>query len=139
MGWIERRIELIIKHPDYVDIMVVHEDTKKARSDADIAVLIMTEAVTFTDYILPICLPSSTVNAFKVDGVVAGHGIIDIVTRTTSSIPKQVAMSTVSLVECFSSKIDSSITVSKRSFCAKGNQSSPCEGNLDSKTFPKIV
>lgn len=135
VDWVERSIKTIKNHPDYENILVFHEGSKKARSDADIAVLIMNEAVTYTDYIIPICLPSSTVNAFKVNGFVAGHGIMDIATRETSPTPKHIGMSTVSLDVCFASDPNSVRTVSPRSFCAKGLDSSPCEGKIHQFCF----
>lgn len=128
VNYVDRKINKTIKHLDYADIEVVHDGTKGARSDADIAILIMDRKVTYTDYIIPVCLPSSTVNAFNVDGFVAGHGIINIATRERSDTPKHAAMSTVSLVDCFSSHKDSATTISRRSFCAKGNESAPCQG-----------
>lgn len=130
VGWIERSLVSNINHPEYENILI-QDGTKNARSHADITILIMDNLVTFTDFIIPICLPSSTINAFKVDGIVAGYGIMDIVTRKTSPTPRHVAMSTVGLDVCFASDKDSSTTVSSRSFCAKGNESSPCGGKID--------
>lgn len=129
-GWIQRKIIKKIIHSDYSKSKVFLAGQSRGKSDADIAILIMNEAVTFTDYIQPICLPSAAINAFDTDGIVAGHGIINIVSRDISKITKHAAMKTSSLDECYASNKDSTIIVSTRSFCAKGNLTAPCQGKF---------
>lgn len=125
----KREISNVIKHPDYKKT-VVYLDGTQAKSDADIAVLILKEAVVFTDYIQPICLPGSSINTFSIDGSVAGYGITNITKKEASEVSKYVSMKTVDLQTCFASNSQqAAISVSLRSFCAKGD-GAPCHGNL---------
>lgn len=90
----------------------------------------MDRAVSFTDYIQPICFPSSIVSIFHMKGYVVGYGKMNIETGENSATPKQVEMYSVDPAECYSSNHDSTIAVSKSSFCAKGNLSTPCDGRF---------
>ena len=121
-GGEERNITQKLIHPDY------SSDSEHFRSNADIAVLIMDRAVTFTQFIQPICLPSMSIDVFNANGYVVGHGYVNFDTKETSATPKQVKMSTVDNAECALSNPDSVYVVSNRSFCAKGDNSAPCKG-----------
>lgn len=58
--------------------IILHENYMKeelAISDSDIAVLILEEAVKFSDHIQPICLPSTGENTSNQEGMTIGHSI----------------------------------------------------------------
>lgn len=128
-GGEERNISSTLIHPDY------RSNREHFKSDADIAILTMDSAVSFTEFIQPIGLPSMSINVFNAKGYVVGHGVFNIATSETSATPKQVEMFSVNNTECYSSNPESTIVVSKRSFCAKGNFSAPCNGRSSTYLF----
>ncbi len=72
--WSERKIKKKIVHPDF--------DRIKNASYYDVSILILEEAVVFSDKIRPICLPESpSVEADHLAGVavsVSGWGVTDV-------------------------------------------------------------
>jgi hypothetical protein len=67
-GFIKSDIAEMFIHPDW-------NDSRDSLSyDADIAVLLLKQEITFNNFIQPICLPQSNTNVYNVRGVVAGYG-----------------------------------------------------------------
>lgn len=72
-GAVNRNVSEIIVHPDWE----VYEDDY----DADIAILVLSDHVPYTNYIRPVCLPfeddATDISAVDVDGYVVGWGLPD--------------------------------------------------------------
>lgn len=129
-NWIRRNISEKVIHPDY------NPENRFRKSDADIAILIMKSPVEFTDFIQPICLPSSTQNVENIQGTVAGYGKSGLDDRPTE-IPYKINLKTLELVECFDSDPYSTKVLSARSFCANHATAVLCQGN--SKIYKPYV
>lgn len=98
----------------------------------------MESLIEFTNFIQPICLPSSTQNVFNVPGTVAGYGRSG-PSEPPTDVPYQVDLKTDDLLECFLSDLDSARTVSKRTFCGDNSAATLCAGNLTFKFFFNVV
>lgn len=123
--WVRRDITNKLLHTDYR-----FGDYDHPNSDADIAILVMESPVEFTNFIQPICLPSSTENVFHVEGTVAGYGRSGRY-KLPTDVPYQVDLKTDNLLECFLSDLDSARTVSNRTFCGDNSAATLCAGNLN--------
>lgn len=88
----------------------------------------MNEAVNFTDYIQPICMPSLNFDLHDKNGIAAGHGTFDVNNNAYSDTTKHIKMKMVNLAECLYSNNQASSIVSKYSMCAIANNSAPCRG-----------
>lgn len=97
------------------------------RSDADIAILVMESSVRFTNFIQPICLPSSSQNVNNVEGIVAGYGRSGRYDPPTE-IPYHLKLVTDELVQCYASYENSPRYLSLRSFCANNTGGVLCAG-----------
>jgi hypothetical protein len=120
-NWVQKNISTKIIHPDYK-----HKFYHRM-SDADIALLIMESPVEFTNYIQPICLPSSDQNVFNVRGIVAGYGRTGRYEDPTE-VPYQINLYTDNLLDCYDIDKSSTQYVSKRSFCASHPTAVLCAG-----------
>jgi hypothetical protein len=94
----------------------------------------MESRVEFTDFIQPICLPSSSQNVENVQGKVAAYG------RTKhdenpSEIPLLISLTTFDLISCFLGNTLSSTVLSARTFCANNRVGSLCQGKLKLDVF----
>lgn len=103
--------EKIIIHPDYIPMT----------SDADIAIVILSQVVQFSKYIRPICLwseESDTLNRIVGDkGKVVGWGKDEKGDLMTAE-PKQITLPVVSQEECLWSSETFKFITSNRTFCA---------------------
>lgn len=63
MGTIDRDIKQIKTHPDWNSL---------TSYDADVAILVLKSALTFNDFIKPVCIPDSSAIDFNIKGFVAG-------------------------------------------------------------------
>lgn len=99
------------------------------KSHADIALLIMSQIVDFTDHIQPICLPSLSAEVENIAGVVAGYG-----RSKASDLSKEIAffvnLKTIELIICYSLDPHSSRVVSPKSFCTKSDEITLCKGKF---------
>lgn len=121
--WIRRNISEIIIHVNY-------GKNDSALADSDIALLIFDEAVEFTDYIQPICLPSMGENSYDIEGITVGYGRIN-KSLEAQSTPRHAKLLSISPSDCTKSQLYANDTVSlQNSFCAKSNTSVPCGGEL---------
>lgn len=122
-NWLRREIAERKPHEEYK-----YWDLEHSKADADIAVLIMSESVTFTNYIQPICLPTPKDYVFDVSGVIVGYGKPDPYTEHLNT-PQFLTMTSVNLTTCLFSNKQSLHTVSPRSFCARSKHGTACLGD----------
>jgi hypothetical protein len=120
--WMSRDIISRKMHENYKYL-----DPRHIKSEADIAILIMSQTVVFTDYIQPACLPTSTQNVYKMFGVVAGYGQPDPYSPHVKN-PLFTGLTSVDLIDCLFSSSVSLAIVSRYSFCAGNGVSVPCFG-----------
>lgn len=110
-------------HPDW------NPDT--IRYKADIAAILLEEALTYTKYIRPVCLPAFELTADE--GYVSGWGKSQ--DKRVESIPKQIKVPIKTNEECFLEKEAESFNfaniASSTTFCAGGrNSQGPCHGEF---------
>lgn len=107
----------------------IHENyKKKSYADSDIAVLILENEVIFSDFIIPICLPTSTESSLNLQGYLIGYGRSrhNLILQST---PQHTKLQTISTSECIKSHDNVPPTVSlENSVCAEGNTSHLCLG-----------
>ncbi|XP_018579158.1 serine protease gd-like [Anoplophora glabripennis] len=119
----------------------VHPDYESNSSDADIAVLVLTESVEFTKYIRPLCLWNSDSNLNNVvgkEGTVVGWGKDENGNLMTAE-PKQTSLPVVSQEQCLRSSYQFQYITSNRTFCAGfRNGSGPCNGDSGSGFLMKM-
>ncbi|XP_037043063.1 insulin-like growth factor-binding protein complex acid labile subunit [Bradysia coprophila] len=110
-GVVNRNVTQIHMHPDW---SVLEE-----KYDADIAILVLNENVTFSSNIRPVCLPTDDVNIEEVKGMVVGWGVTE--NGTAEGIPRQTE--TMALNDSYCYRTDNVIArySSERSFCGVGN------------------
>lgn len=102
--------------------------------DGDVALLRTVAKIAFTDYIQPVCLPSSDDSVFNVNGYVAGYGKSEENSRHETR-PKHVKIRSVTQDVClFSDPIIVRIS-SPRMFCAGELNKNPCQGDSGSGFF----
>lgn len=110
-----------------INAIIVHEDwdTNSKTYDADLAVLLLKNSLKYTDYISPICLPTSSSSLSG--GTIAGWG------RAFAERDTENAM----LYALMNPPIDNELcreetlnVASKRSFCSKGLENrGTCKGD----------
>lgn len=119
-NYIKQGASKIIIHPEW------REDEESF--DADIAIIKMRESVIFTDYISPICLPTSSINVFDVYGSVAGYGLTELsFDGKPEKAPKFIRIPTVSQEECLFDNTEYAKRASRRTFCAGEKGKIPCK------------
>lgn len=103
-----------------VESIDIHPSYQPLSADADIAVITLSEKVTFTKFIRPICLWSGS-NKLKdiegAQGTVVGWGK-DENGDFMTEVPKKVMMPVVSQEDCIRSKYSFRDITSERTFCA---------------------
>jgi secreted trypsin-like serine protease len=127
-GYQERGAQQLICHPDYYK-------PDRSFSDADVALVLMSTPVSYTKYILPICLwPVSMANQNVVAkrGIVAGWGRDESGAGATSE-PHVVELPVVSSTQCLQEDISYFYITSNRTLCAgEKNGKGPCNGDSGS-------
>ncbi|XP_057652166.1 serine protease gd-like isoform X1 [Diorhabda carinulata] len=112
--------------------ITIHPDYESLTSDADIAVLILDEALQFTKYIRPICLWKGDTDLDYIAGqfgTVVGwgkdeHGVL------MTEEPKQTDLPVVTQEKCLASNLQFHYITSNRTFCAGfRNGTGPCNGD----------
>jgi secreted trypsin-like serine protease len=104
-------------HPDYVPLT----------SDADIAVVVLSEDLQFTKYIRPICMWSGSDDVDRIvgqQGKVVGWGR-DETDSVMTAEPRQINIPVVSQEQCLRSAEAFAFITSSRTFCAGTNASRP--------------
>lgn len=133
----QRGIRNIQIHPDWK-----YEDEKW---DADLAILVMTQPITFSKYIQPVCIPTSiNIDSFE-SGIVVSL-IRSKIRKNTQfhlqvgwgksesnapheNIPNQVSIKSVNDSVCYTSDHHFAVVSSLRTFCAGGKGAGPCHGD----------
>lgn len=116
-----------------VDEIILHSDYKRNGEsyDADIAILIMTKKIEFSEVVRPACLWPATNGIQDVEGkkgTVVGWG--KEANNVVSNIPKKVELPIVNSITCVQTSESLSKAISNRTFCAgtlDGN--GPCHGD----------
>jgi hypothetical protein len=98
------------------------------RSHCDISVLRMNDFVEFTPYIQPVCLPVKNSDTNGIIGTSVGFGYHSGI-KGFQNTPKQAVMSSISFSDCFLEHLDYAKIVSGQSFCARGQDASPCQSD----------
>lgn len=112
----------------------VHKDfdgsiKNRKLSDADIAILTMESSVEFSNFIQPICLPSSSQNVVNVVGSVTGYGRIGF-SLDAVKVPSYLQMRTIDLGTCALSYQGAFAILSPRTFCGGSPDGIPCRGKI---------
>ncbi|CAH0549130.1 unnamed protein product [Brassicogethes aeneus] len=113
----------------------VHPNYASSNSDADIAVITLSEILTFSALIMPVCLwrgPDNLNLVVGSDGVVAGWGKNEEGLISTAE-PKQTFLPIVDQETCLRSSHQFQYITSNRTFCAGSqNGKGPCNGDSGS-------
>ncbi|XP_065076731.1 serine protease gd-like [Ochlerotatus camptorhynchus] len=116
-------IESVHPHGDY--------DYEDDLNDADIVILNLKEVLTFSEYIIPICLWKDANDLERVvdqEGVVAGWGVTE---NGSTSIPTYIKAIIVSRKSC-RDNVERMLPQNTRVFCGDGRGSAPCNGDSGS-------
>ncbi|CAG9811188.1 unnamed protein product [Chironomus riparius] len=127
------------RSPNAVQSIILHPDwnPKTEAFDADIAVLVLEEKVTFTKYIQPVCLidPSSFLTTLN-SGVVVGYGKSEDKSKVHENIPKILNFPMHKNDQCFLKNIYLTKISSQRTFCGgQGRGLGVCRGDSGSGLF----
>lgn len=120
---VQREVERIIQHPDYRPELM--------KNDADLAIVRLTQSVTFSHSIRPVCLWNGSTDIediVGVSGIVVGWGMDEI--NNITNTPKFVNATVASDVDCLKSDHEYFFLTTNRTLCA-GNLdgSGPCNGD----------
>lgn len=117
-GAIQRNVSEIFTHPEWD----VYDDTY----DADIAILILSENITFTDDIQPACVPGDGIIE-NIDGMVVGWGLTE--NSYFSEIPRQASVKAINDSHCLRADNAVAALTSSRTFCGGYGDGSPNRGD----------
>lgn len=106
-GVIQRNVSKIFIHPDW--------DSFERRFDADVAILVLSENVTFNNNIQPVCIPTTGFNGNMV-GTVVGYSFRK-GDEIHAEIPRRVVVRAVSSAHCFRQDDAVRPYSSDRTFC----------------------
>ncbi|XP_070508851.1 prostasin-like [Chironomus tepperi] len=120
-GVVKAQVSSIKLHSDW--------NSQTETYDADIAILRLTNAIIFTNYIQPACLPSPSMNVFEIDGTVVGYGLSDDTKGEHEMRPKYVKISSITQEDCLIGRDVIARISSKRMFCAGNVGKNPCRGD----------
>lgn len=123
-GVIHRNVSRIIIHPDWNAFEIAF--------DADIAILVLSSNITFSNNVQPICIPSESV-VENIEGIVVGWGIHE--NNSLADIPRQASVKVINDSHCF--REDQSIAVfsSTRTFCGGNGDGTPDRGDSGGGLF----
>jgi hypothetical protein len=118
-GTLSQSPSQIIIHP--------HWNPYIERFDADLAILILDTAITFTSRIIPICIMNPSQDIEIKEGILIGWGQSEDKSKRYETIPRQLKISIKRNVECFLDNYEFAKIASNRTFCA-GNKdgTGPC-------------
>lgn len=131
---VRRNVAVIKIHPDW--------NVNADKFDADVAILVLSENVTFTTHIGPISLPAVGVvvdpsTTIDINGTIVGWGATENSSHG-SDIPRHAAIRTYNNSYCFLTDNEALRISSKNSFCAGSNEGSPNRGDSGGGFFVKI-
>ncbi|KAG4077910.1 hypothetical protein HA402_013844 [Bradysia odoriphaga] len=117
-----------------VSDIIIHDDWEpfERRFDADIAILVLSESITFTDDIQPVCMPASGVPQ-NIEGIVVGYGVR--INKTQAGIPRRIVVRAVNSSHCFRENGAVISFTSNRTFCGGNGDGSPDLGDSGSGYF----
>ncbi|KAG5875931.1 Serine protease gd, partial [Gonioctena quinquepunctata] len=129
--WVPAEGEIMIE----TESIHIHPDYKDFTSDADVAVLTLSEKIQFTNFIRPLCLWGENSELEKIvgrQGTVVGWGKDENGILMTAE-PKQTQLPIVGQETCLRSSYQFQYITSNRTFCAGfRNGSGPCNGDSGS-------
>lgn len=133
VGSIEVAVSEFFIHPDWIS-----KDDDDTSYDADIALVLLMQTVTFSDVIQPICLPESSQIKAVGEGTVVGWGSTSL-NENHSSILKKMKVPIVNGTHCYTSTSELASYGSDRMFCAgyKNEGKSVCAGDSGSGLYQK--
>lgn len=105
-GAVHMNVSKIFIHPDW---KVLHRSY-----DADIAILVLSENINFTNYIQPVCMPTDGLRENS-EGVVVGWGMQE--NGIMTEIPKQASVKVINASQCLRESDGLTTFTSERSFC----------------------
>ncbi len=117
-GVVLRNVSNIIIHPDW--------NAFENSFDADIAILVLSETITFNYDIQPVCMPRDGI-ARNIEGVVVGWGIQE--NSSYAEIPKQTSIKAIDDSHCLRDDIGISEYTSARTFCGGNGDGTPNVGD----------
>lgn len=120
----------VIREASHVHL---HPDYRALNSDADLAVIVLTEPVTFTPTVRPVCVwpeASDLADLVGQQGTIVGWGRDETGAKITA-VPRQTRVLIVSQEQCLRSKLEFRYFTSNRTLCAGGEQkgAGPCTGD----------
>jgi len=113
----------IILHPDW--------NVNAERFDADIAMLVLEEAVKYTNYIRPACLPNAGDAVYLGNGTVVGWGRTehsDPLSNDIESIPRKAILRRIDAETCYLTDPDVARISSFNTFCTLANENDKGKG-----------
>ncbi|XP_037043076.1 leucine-rich repeat and death domain-containing protein 1-like [Bradysia coprophila] len=123
IGTVNRNISAVFVNPDW--------KPDADRFDADLAILVLSENVTFSIYIQPICIPTNDVvidgAVIDVNGTVVGWGLAD--DTRHEEVPRKIVATALTNSLCYRSEPSIVKSTSFRSFCARGQDGTPNKGD----------
>lgn len=114
-----------------VHTIYVHPDWKanELSYDADIAILVLIETVTFSNHIRPICMPTNDVSIDGVKGSIVGWGLTENGTKDHLQYPRHAHTNALNSVYCLTTDPQLAYLLSTRSFCGSGGDGGPNKGD----------
>ncbi|GLV31361.1 gastrulation-defective [Carabus blaptoides fortunei] len=111
----------------------LHPDYRALNSDADLAVIVLAESVTFTPTVRPVCVwpeASELTDLVGKHGTIVGWGRDETGAKITA-VPRQTRVLVVSQEQCLRSKLEFRYFTSNRTLCAGGVHAGagPCTGD----------
>jgi secreted trypsin-like serine protease len=119
-GSIRGSFSSIRMHPDW--------NYESVRFDADIAVLVLKNTITYGTFVQPACLPAPSTNVFNIRGTIVGYGLTE-TTNGHENRPKFVEIASVDHTTCLWKSHTFQVVGSERSFCAGEWGKKPCRGD----------
>lgn len=127
---LQSRIERDVVQRDVIGIHIHPDwDSFSDKIDADIAILVLKENVSFTFYIRPVCMPPDNLVVTSTYGTIVGWGLTENGTQPHLKYPKQGFTLALEEAYCYTSDYVAAMISSLRTFCGSGGNSSPNSGD----------
>lgn len=120
-GVLQRNVSEIYVHPEW--------NSQSENYDADLAVLLLSESVTFSDYIQPVCVPSDDTVIDGASGSVVGWGFTENENRANLQFIKHAFSTALEDGYCYTKSPGTAQISSPRMFCGQGIDGSPHSGD----------
>jgi len=117
----QRDVEEIHVHPDWRE----YSD----KYDADLAILVLSEIVSFTNFVRPVCLPDHDIVFDDVTGTVAGWGFTESKSVPNKEFVEQASVTAINAVYCLTEHPIVAILSSTRTFCGRGENGNANRGD----------